>query len=324
MALGFANVREKTAFCPLVVTVGVQPETIEFELAKSVAEHVKINILTKAGYGDIEVAIWEFETFFSSAGPKLPSLDPELDGAVAEFRHPFASTLGIAIAPFKQTRYEGSLGMFMTRDDGSDLLGITAAHVARPPPMFPDNKGLSEKSAERRQEEIVVLGDEAYRLAVKRVETEIGNLLQGIEGEEKRIKGLQGRLECGVIDTDGTIADAILAAERNVTTKGVIKRLDLLHSNVTKYMSIVDNRCIAHVLFVDPIGVSDRPDGYTRDWAALKFRKDAFGVDFQGNKIYIGTEPFSLIHTMLFTYTLSRRRQTQPGNIPGAYIPPRR
>src|SRR5258706_8333764 len=60
MALGFANVGVKTAFCPLVVTVGVEPDTIEFEVAKSVAEYVKINIINKAGFNEIEVAIWEF------------------------------------------------------------------------------------------------------------------------------------------------------------------------------------------------------------------------------------------------------------------------
>ncbi|KAI0288468.1 hypothetical protein BC826DRAFT_1037648, partial [Russula brevipes] len=38
-------------------------------------------------------------------------------------------------------------------------------------------------------------------------------------------------------------------------------------------MSIVDNRVIGDVLFADPIGVSsDGADGYTRDWAALRWR----------------------------------------------------
>ena len=289
MALGFANVKAKTAFCPLVVTVCVEPETIDFEVAKSVAEHVKINILAKAGFDDIEVAIWEFETFLSGAGPELRSSNPMLNWPVTEFRHPFTSTLGIAIAPSKQTGYEGSLGMFMTRGDGSELLAITAAHVARPPPLFPDNKGLSEKLAEKRHEEIVVLGNEAYRLAVKRIETEIGKLLQDRKKEEERTEYLRGRLESGEEDEDGTIASAIGVAERtreNGMDVTVIKTLDLLHSNVTKYMSISDNRCIGHVLFADPIGVSS--DGYTNDWAALKISKDAFGKDFQGNKIYIG------------------------------------
>lgn len=75
-----------------------------------------------------------------------------------------------------------------------------------------------------------------------------------IETEEKRIKGLQGRLERGVVDTDGEITDRIEASKR--IAKGTIKEQNLLHNNVTKYMSIADNRRIAHVLFADPIGVS--------------------------------------------------------------------
>ena len=301
--MGFANVGAETAFCPLVVILGVEPETIEFEVAKSVAQYVKLNIIAKAGFDDIEVAIWEFTTSFSGAAPRLSSLDPELD-TITNFRHPFASTLGIGIAPLKRTGHEGTLGMFMTRGDGTDLFGITAAHVVCPSQLFPDNKGLSEKSAERHQEHIIALGSEAYDHAVKRIEIQIGSLQQGIDSEEQRIKGLRGRLEHGVVDTDGEITSRIEAAQQTVeNAKHTIKKLDLLHSNVTKYMAIADNRCIGRILFADPIGVSSNgPDGYTRDWAALKMRKEAFGEDFQGNKIYIGMSPTSLIHTQNVVY----------------------
>ena len=303
MALGFANIGAETAFCPLVVILGVEPETIEFEVAKSVAQYVKIKIIAKAGFDDIEVAIWEFTTSFSGAGPRLPSLDTELD-RVASFRHPFASTLGIPIAPLKRTGHEGTLGMFMTRGDGTDLLGITAAHVVCPSQPFPDNKGLSEKSAESHHEDIVALGSGAYDDAVKRIETQIGNLQQGIDSEKQRITGLRGRLERGVVDTDGKITSRIEAAQRTVeNAKDTIRELDLLHSSVTKYMAIADNRCIGRILFADPIGVSsDGPNGYTRDWAVLKMRKDSFGEDFQGNKIYIGKSPTSLIHAQNVVY----------------------
>jgi len=302
MALGFANIGEETAFCPLVVILGVEPETIEYEVAKSVAKYVKINIISKAGFDNIEVAVWEFTTSFSGAGPRLPSLDPELD-SVAYFRHPFASTLGIPIAPLKRTGHEGTLGVFMTRGDGTDLLGITAAHVVCPSRLFPENKGLSEQSAESHHENIIALGSGAYEDAVKRIETQIGNLQQGIVSEEQRIKGLQGRLERGVVDTDGEITSRIDTAQWTVeNAKGTIKKLNLLHSSVTKYMSIADNRCIGRVLFADPIGVSSYgPDGYTRDWAALKMRKEAFGEDFQGNKIYIGMSPL-ILHTQNVVY----------------------
>lgn len=66
MALGFANVGVKMPFCPLVVTV--KPDTIEFEVAKSAAEYVKIDIINKADFDEIEVAIWESAMSFSGAG----------------------------------------------------------------------------------------------------------------------------------------------------------------------------------------------------------------------------------------------------------------
>jgi hypothetical protein len=171
---------------------------------------------------------------------------------------------------------------------------------------FPDSKGLLVRTAGRHHEEIVALGSEAYQLAIKQIQTEVGNLQQRIKAEEQRAKGLQGRLERGVVDMDGTIAGVIRAAGLNVEiAKGTIKRLNVLHSNVTQYMPIPDNRCIGHVLYADPIGISS--DGYTRDWAVIKIRKDAFADDFQGNRIYIGTSPISLKTTILFTYTLSHR-----------------
>jgi len=42
--------------------------------------------------------------------------------------------------------------------------------------MFPDNKGLSLKAADRHHEEIVVLGSGAYAFAVKKIQTEVGRL----------------------------------------------------------------------------------------------------------------------------------------------------
>jgi hypothetical protein len=48
-------------------------------------------------------------------------------------------------------------------------------------------------------------------------------------------------------------------------------------------MPIPENRCIGHVLYADPIGISD--DGYIRVWAVVKIRKDAFADDFQGNRM---------------------------------------
>ena len=290
MPLGFANVDKQEPFCPLVVAIGVEPEKVVYKDAKDVAESVKLNILTEAGFDDVEVAVWEFETFLSGSGPKLPALDPELNGRLTEFYHAFSSTLGIAVAPLKQPEYEGSLGLFLTQGDDNRLLALTAAHVARPPAIFPDNKGLSLKAADRHHEEIVVLGNGAYALAVKKIQTKVGRLQQSIKTDEQRVLGLQGRLDNGVEDAEDAIAAAIRTARQNIDiSMESIRQLTILYGRVTGLMPIPDNRCIARVLFADRIGASSNgPDGYTQDWAVLDIQKDAFSDDFPGNTLYLG------------------------------------
>lgn len=43
--------------------------------------------------------------------------------------------------------------------------------------------------------------------------------------------------------------------------------------------------------------------------------------DFQGNKVYVGTSPISVINTMLFIYTFSHRQQGQRGDFSQARVP---
>ena len=123
---------------------------------------------------------------------------------------------------------------------------------------------------------------------------------------------------------NGRIVAGIRAAGQNVEiAKDTIRQLDLLHSHVTQYMHIPDNRCFGHVLYADPIGVSSGPDGYTRDWAVVEIRKDVFANDFQGNTISISTSPILLISTMLFilyhTGDNSRSRWPRGLRIPRAW-----
>jgi len=292
MPLSFANVGEENAFCGLVVAIGVEPEKVTFEDAKAVAEYAKLHILAEAGFVDVEVAVWEFETFLSVSGPKLPTLDPELHAHLTEFHHPFTSTLGIPVAPFKRTWHEGSLGLFLTRD-GTELLALTAAHVVRPHSIFTDNKGLSLNAANRYREEVIALGDRAYRLAINKIQTKVGLLQECIKIHKLGARALRGRLDNGAVDVNGTIAAAIRSREHNVDiSTESIRQLNLLHSRVTQSMPIPENRRIGRVLFADPIAVSSNgPDGFTLDWALLEIRRDAFGGDFEGNTLYIGTSP---------------------------------
>ncbi|KAJ3003765.1 hypothetical protein NUW54_g5135 [Trametes sanguinea] len=218
-----------------------------FKDAKTIADYVKAHILGEAGFPDIDVAIWEFTTTFSGVYPKLPSLDPMFEGTTAEFRHPFASTLGIPIAPFKDPRYEGTVGLFLTQGKGKeDILALTAAHVARPPPKFIDNTGVAGVAFGRVEDAIIVLGTQAYQDAVSRIERMVGLLVK--HGNGKRSVRVDPGLSNWMYDFRRVI--------------------------VTKYMSITDNRRLGYILFADPIGASSNgPNAFTNDWAVIKVNK---------------------------------------------------
>ncbi|EDR01110.1 uncharacterized protein LACBIDRAFT_333496 [Laccaria bicolor S238N-H82] len=242
MPLTFATVGEGEPLCPLVVAIGVEPKKVAFKDAKAVAESVEL-ILVEAGFDNVDVAIWEFETFLS--GVNLPALDPVFDGSLTKFHHPFTSTLCIPVAPLKHPKCEGTLGLFLTRGDGTELLVLTAAHVARPPTMFPDNKGMSLKAAKRCWEEIIVLGDDAYARAITDIQHKVRSLKNRIPTGSMRVPSLQTRLDNGEADADGRIRTAMRTAQRQESIcKLTIRQLYKLYSWVTLTMSIPSNRSI--------------------------------------------------------------------------------
>ncbi|KAI9065013.1 hypothetical protein FKP32DRAFT_1685234 [Trametes sanguinea] len=295
MGVGFGNRswnnRAVPPFCPLIMTICVQPETVTFEDAKAIADYVKTHILGEAGFPEIDVAIWEFTTTFSGIYPKLPSLDPLLQGVTAEFRHPFASTLGIPIAPFKDPRYEGTVGLFLTQGNGKeDILALTTAHVARPPPIFIDNIGVAKGAYDLAQDEIIVVGTQTYQDAVRRVERMVGLLVK--YGDGKRSVP---------VDTPG-LWNHKFDFQHVMYAHHHIPQLSPLHTSVTKYMSITDNRRLGYVLATDPIGASSNgPNAYTSDWAVIKVNSEAFAMDnFRGNAVFVGDrlDTVNFLHLM--------------------------
>ncbi|EDR13871.1 uncharacterized protein LACBIDRAFT_321502 [Laccaria bicolor S238N-H82] len=283
MPLAFANLGEAKPFCPLVVVIGVEPSKVAFEDAKAEAESVKV-ILAEADF-DVEVAIWEFESFLF--GAHLPALDPVLHKTLSKVYLPFTSTLGIPVAPLKQATCEGSLGLFLMH--GEDLLALTAAHVAHPPPKFTDNRRLSVISAEKHHEDIILLGTDSYNRAVLDIREKFLILRQTIQAEQNKIHSLQAKLDNGEADEDETIRGDIRASEENIKNwEESMMRLDQL-ANRAATMFAPRSRCIGRVVYADSIKASSNgPDACTWDWAVIGLRKDAFGADFKGNTMFIG------------------------------------
>ncbi|KAF5373474.1 hypothetical protein D9615_009467 [Tricholomella constricta] len=275
---GFAwgNQDDKVPFCPLVMTIGVEPASVTFVDAKAAADVVKATILVGRGFPEVEVAIWEWTTSFAGrVGPSLPSLNTLLDEPVIEVNAPFSSALPLAIAPLNglDLHYEGTGGMFLRRTNGSEYpLLLTVAHVARPPTMFPDNAGLTEQASAEHREAISLLGEKGFLDVFQKIKSRRWKLLREEEETPPR------------------------SAERSSARSKTRPMRCKIFVEVTKLqvhviLTMIDpaDRVVGRVLHADPVGPSPGPEPFTVDWAVIQITHDAFEWDeFQGNKVYIG------------------------------------
>ncbi|KAG7096384.1 hypothetical protein E1B28_003828 [Marasmius oreades] len=284
-AIGFANAGEKKPFCPLLVWLGVLPNTLPFKDAKAAAEYIKGAILSQTGFPGIEVAFRESEATLSVRGPKLLSLDPLLH-PVPGFRKPFTPTLGLSIAPLKTPHYEGTGGLFFRlRNDQNSVVLLTAAHVARPPTVYP-NLGMTHGENSQPREEIVALGNKGYQDATNAIVTQIGTLIRTSDVWESKITRLRQLTNHG---ENPEATKRLKEAQQEMDkVKRTIESLDELHSNVTKLMTNPNQRIVGFVLHADPIGVSN--DGYMHDWAFIALSEKIDWHSFKGNKIWVGED----------------------------------
>ena len=102
------------------------------------------------------------------------------------------SMLGLAIAPLNKPYHEGTVALYLRRgNDSEDVLTLTVAYVARPPPMHPSNTGLSHKVSSKHREEIVALGSKAFKVSTTAIETRICTFQEIIVSESRKIERLQ-------------------------------------------------------------------------------------------------------------------------------------
>ncbi len=87
MGFGWANAGDQTPFCPLLVTVGMEPMSVAFEDVKIAADYVKNTILGNAGFPDIDVAFGSGQLASQALGPssrpsELPSAMLSLSSSI--------------------------------------------------------------------------------------------------------------------------------------------------------------------------------------------------------------------------------------------------
>ncbi|KAI6094909.1 hypothetical protein F5141DRAFT_1191569 [Pisolithus sp. B1] len=254
--LAFAEAGKKT-FSPLLFWIGVEPESLTYELANTAADAVTF-LLTEAGFSGFEIGFRESVVTRSVAGPKMLSFDPFTD-SVPEFRKPFTPALGLSIAPLKTPHFEGTGALYFHESkDSNRVLLLTCAHVVRPPLAHPHNTVLDRKTKRHPREQVIALGNSGYT-----------NTLKSMTGT--------------ISDLDHSIRDWQYVSDRLGEPKEV------------KQWTIPDQRIIGEVLHVEPIDLNVAPHGFTSDWAIIELYNDKFDWDtFVGNKVYVGGNLSSL------------------------------
>ncbi|CCA69302.1 hypothetical protein PIIN_03201 [Serendipita indica DSM 11827] len=218
----------------------------------------------------------------ASPAPADPSFRPfsPWSGSIAEFRHPFASTLGLYVAPLKHPYSEGTIGLYLQRNEETpQILALTAAHVIRPPFLY-HNAGSKHTDNAQRREEIVNLGGTSYADVTTRIMSRIGTLQGVIASLKRKIRRLKKQQAQGSqsIEVDASLRQA---EQYMGTTRRNIEQLDSLHTKVTKFTTNAKQRVIGSVFHVDPIRLSPTLDSsdtgkrFIIDWKMIKINQDA-------------------------------------------------
>lgn len=289
--LAYGNQGYEETFCKLVVVLGLPPTPFEFANVKAAANYVQETILTAAGFSDIQVAVREWEVNPQCAGPQLPSLDRLDDGDIAEFRHPFTSNPGLAVALLERQELEGTIGAYFQSPGNDVIFGLTCCHVAAPGHA---TTGLTVEQAAANHEAVIAIGSGAYKEGIAAITERIGTFEGIIRSEKDSIKWLGRRLGDGTCDFDTFVKKVRRAQEKVTTTEEDMHALASLNSWITDHLTLPEQRRIGHVYYAEPIAPSstDPASAYTVDWAFVQLEEDAFKQPgFTGNQVYVGAPP---------------------------------
>ncbi|KIY64744.1 hypothetical protein CYLTODRAFT_401450 [Cylindrobasidium torrendii FP15055 ss-10] len=281
----YANAGESKPFCPLIICVGVNPDSLSYEDAVAGAVVVK-DILASAGFPNIEVAFIEsvmHRTVTSTtASPKLLSFNP-LINKVPNLRKPFSPALGLAIASRAHPSYEGTAALYFCLPGGNSgrrVAVLTCAHVARPLPVHA-NTGKNSQC----REEIVALGVQGYNKAIGAMMSTIGDHLLAIDAWNDSLRRLGEPAEGEDEDVAEKRAEYLDLVEK---AKREINKVKAIHAEVTENFSTLDQRTLGFVLHSENIEVPVEPYKFTNDWALIELYNEKIDwTTFKGNKVWV-------------------------------------
>lgn len=266
---------------PIILWIGIWPNTLSTIEGSAIALACKA-VLVEHGIEEADVEICE-SIATRSAGPKL--LEPSLTSdPAAEFRICLTPALGLSISNAATPWAEGTGGFFIASGSAdSKVLLVTARHVVFDP-KTDNNKLFERENVSTPRQDVVLLGDEAYKSLVRSIMVEIEKKGMDIQSFNKRLEGVEGR-EGPRFDRERTqVKGGITAAEQ------AIEELTKLHEEVKRWEKLED-RVIGHIVYAPPITVGADPDNFTEDLALVKIDASKFDAsNVETNCIDLGTK----------------------------------
>ncbi|KAJ3525143.1 hypothetical protein NMY22_g10696 [Coprinellus aureogranulatus] len=290
--VAFAEQDEPKPFCPLIMWIGVEPNSLAFEDAVVAADGVK-DILDEEGFPEIEVAFRmsivtrsgsgpDHRAPLCPVGPQLLNLDDRFLDAIPEFYKPFTPVLGLPIASYDTPCREGTGALyFRLGRDSTRIVLLTTAHTVRNEYTFPHyypveyGKPFATK--------IVAPGCKAYDHAIVNMMDEINSCMFTVDRCSSQIARLPRPLQ----EREQRRADSLNSELGTANAK--IESISELHSEVTRLRTTFGQRTVGFLLHTDPIASGDAPHCYTNDWALIELYPEKFDtVSFPGNKVFLG------------------------------------
>ena len=286
-AFGWANEGEEKPLCAFVVSIGVIPKSLIYNLAVSTAAAVKM-ILASINLPEVEVAFLEM----ISQRQVFLSVDPISDDS--KYRKPFSALLGVPIAPLNNPSYEGTGALYIKLyQDTDDVALLTCAHVICPPELFLDNQSADLSEIEPR-EHMVALGSGSY----DRVINEIAKRITHLTREIGRYESILEKPTLAAPKRIRLTASVALLTE----TKDSLIALD---DELTTSSSTPELRTFGHAIYVSAIKLGEKAEneslGWTEDWGLIQVDPTMINAEtFAGNKLYFGA---SFFHSpLLFSF----------------------
>ncbi|KAF7776688.1 hypothetical protein Agabi119p4_5081 [Agaricus bisporus var. burnettii] len=290
---------------PVVIWVGIIPNSLSSEKGLSIALGCH-RILVENGNSDVHVEIRQSTTSLHARLYKpVRTVSPTVQA-----NEPFATSLGLPICGANTTTIEGTGGFFFTDSNHpGKLFLITARHVLFHPD-YTSKVRYEKRSNSQAAKNVFLLGDDALKMRINNIHTEIGRKNIILEQLVERLQNFEGQYD------EETEEERTIILRLQGEAKQAIAALEQLLHNVTRDWDSPAGRTIGHTVFSPPLGFGVGPNQYTEDWAVVEINRSCIdSTNFVGNCIDLGTSvPVDEFTTWMFPSRANPTSFKYPGD----------